>query len=255
MTGSRQVVRLALVGGLFLALPGLATASPLPISIFAAPDKTYQNTTNNPCVFYGPGNCPHEPAGWLDPAGPTGGNFADPLNQTYAGADYTVWNNVVGTAFILGLDVNQEGSQAQDLTTFTIDFSGGVPLSYSFSAFSPTTVPSLSNGNGFADYVLAAGCAPGKTSDGPGGPGAIQYCSQYLPFIQPVGTDTITMTFSYGQTGNDGPDQVFVIPTDPGGTVTVFSVDTPEPASLILLGNGLAGIAAGLRRRVARPKK
>jgi hypothetical protein len=221
--------------GLALTVPAVATAAP--ISIYQAPDNTYQNTANNPCVFYGPGACPADPTGWPTPTGNTNGDFGT-LNKTYTGASYTAFTTVVGTSFILGLDIN-DTSVAQTLSTLTIDFlnAGGTSiLNYTFSP--SAAVPDVSNGVGYADYILAAGCS-GTTS----GSGVSQTCTNYTPFVAPVGTTQIAFSFGYTG-GNDGPDKLFAISLAAPPTTPV-----PEPTSLLLLGAGLAVGARRLRRR------
>jgi hypothetical protein len=234
----RLILILALLAA---AVPAMATASD--INIFVAPDNTYQNTANNPCVFYGPGGCPSDPAGWLDPASPTNGDFTT-LTQTYTGTYFDgasgSWIDIVGDTFILGLDINDQGGATgtQTLDPFTISFFGASSnLLGSYTLASPTAVPGVSNGTGYADYILAAGCS-GTVSDVL--TSDFNACSTYLPFVLPSGTASIQMTFGY-TTGNDGPDKVFAIPME--------SSTVPEPASLFLFGVGAAAVAA--RRRFA----
>jgi hypothetical protein len=232
-----------------LALAPVAEAAG--ISVFQAPATTYQNTTNNPCVFQSPSNC-SDPAGWPSPSAPGNTNnqmSASPLTQTYSGSGYTQWLSVVGTAFILGFDIHQNnGSQAnQTLNNFTIRFYNPSDIEIANYVFSGTmSVPDNSGGSSYADYVLAAGCAGTTAGSSPN-----TTCTQYSPFLVPNGTSKIVMTF--GMTGNnDGADQIFAIKSvAPGGQCTDNCPAVPEPATatLLVVGSGLAAVAWRLRRR------
>ena len=153
--------RLAAAVAMVVASASMASASGM--SIFTAPDKTYANTVDTPCIFYGPGNsgCNKDPSGWLTPAGPTNGSF-NPLTQTYAGTDYTEWNSVVGSTFVLGFDVN-DTSTPQTLAQMRIEyFSAGNAL-LGADEFAPATLtPSNANGTGWADYVQSRWAAQAR---------------------------------------------------------------------------------------------
>jgi hypothetical protein len=232
-------------------------ASAAPITLFQAPTNTYQNTANNPCLFFGPGGsgCNQDPAGWPTPTGDTGGGDPfnpNPLTKSFTGADLTSFATNVGREFLLGLDIN-DTSTAQTLSTATVNFFNNMNVNIGSFTFGPPTltVPNGSNGLGYADYILAAGCA-GVTT----GSGNTALCSAYSPFVAPLGTRRVD--FSFGLTGfNDGPDKLFLISAGPGGVPTPFcTVDpcedvtpVPEPASLVLLGTGLLATLRGYRRR------
>jgi len=233
-----------------------------PISIFTVEGaNTYQNTTNNPCIFFGPGGsgCNQNPAGWST-VGDTGGGDPfnpNPLVNTYGdqAGELALFAANVGRDFYLGLDVN-DTSTAQLLENTTINFFNASNVNIGSYTFSPATlVPNSNNGLGYADYLLAKGCTSGGA-----GSGNTATCTTPTPFSAPAGTRQITFTFGLADSGtnmyNDGPDKLFLIAA--GGVVTPFDPDppgddpgapVPEPGSMILLGSGLFALANKARKR------
>jgi hypothetical protein len=214
-------------------LPRFAGASP--IQIYSIP--VHSTHRDYLCVFAGTSGCPQDPAGFPAPATNTGGNFPT-LSRTYTGSDLTAWNTFVGPSFVLGLDVNS-ASTHQTLTELTLTFRNAANAVLASWTISPILIPDIHNGEGWADYVIAAGCQ-GSIQSWTGNPSSIDACTQYLPFVAPLGTASIALTFGFGGTGNDGHDDLFAIPyTDQV---------VPEPASLLLLSSGLILVARRLRR-------
>jgi hypothetical protein len=194
-------------------MAGVAQASP--ISIYTAPDKTYQNGGNNPCLFAGSGGggCNSSTLPFPAWTEDTGGNdpfTPNPLTNTIgdAAGELLQFGTAVGRDFFLGFDVN-DTSDAQTLSNVTITFRdvNGNVLGSGYQFAPAIATPSNKNGSGYADYILSAGCL-GVVG---GGSGILATCSNYAPFVAPAGVRSIQFTF--GLTGaNDGADKLFAIP-------------------------------------------
>lgn len=242
-------IGLALLAGLALAQTAMAG----PVVIYSAPGQ-FANGGVNPCLFTGQGNqgCGQVTIPFPDPVVSTQQFNTNPLVNTIGDApgELAQFAAGIGRDFILGLDVNQ-GGDPQTLSGLTITFRGAtnnvLGAGYQLGG-TPLTVPFTVQGEGFTDYVFAAGCL-GTVA----GTGVNATCTKYNPFSAPVGTRSIEFTYGMGLF-NDGAERLFLI-ADGGGTIgviTPFDIEpsaVPEPTSMLLLGSGLALVARRVRRK------
>jgi hypothetical protein len=211
-TGRAGEVLTLCATAVFLAV-GSSPAGAEPIRLDVLTGSLIQQTENRPCIIGDPSchNPDTLPFTLIAPQD-EGGTLISPT--------YTVEqirDAVGGDTFFVGLDLNQakgHNGGAYTLQSFTLAVDGIT----SYSTSEPATLVPLNMGNGFSDARIVMFNLSGLSD------------AQKLVF---------TASFSGATSGRE---QFFLSADGPASPV-------PEPATMLLVGSGLAGLVAARRRR------
>jgi len=183
--------------------------------------KTYQQTTNSPCIFGGP-SCKN-PDGLAYTSLPNTPNFPDYQKMS----SYTVQQiiDLVGTTFLVGIDINTTDKPATErLVYFTTSINGVQSTANSYLPTTPHQFAGEDNGNGYADATL----------------GVFDLTGFALNAVVRFDLSMLSAT--------DGVETFFLIKADGGGTGN----NVPEPGTAAILGLGLLGMGFAAKRKAGK---